>query len=130
MINIQDEILTAVKNAINIDMSTDITITPSIFPHITVAEQDNVNYTKTIDTGSNENYVEVMYQVDIFSKNPQDRVAESYQIAGEVDDVMLKLGFNRVSLTPIPELEYYRLSVRYNGVVSKELDGTNYIYRS
>jgi hypothetical protein len=96
--------------------------TPPKFPSVSFVEMDNKTYSSTEDSGSSENHVSVMYEVNIYSNKKTYKKAECKAIAALVDEQMLALGFARTFLQPIPNLDdatIYRMVGRYSAIVSK-----------
>ena len=101
---------------------------PSSFPAVSLVEMDNGTRTDTIDSGSNENHANVMYEVNVYSNKSTGKKSECKAIIALIDKEMLAMGFSRVTLTPVPN-EYdstiYRMVARYRASVSDN----NTIYR-
>ena len=101
---------------------------PSSFPAVSLVEMDNAVRTDTIDSGSNENHVNVMYEADVYSNKTTGKKSECKAIIALIDKEMLALGFARVSLMPVPNMNdstIYRMVGRYRATVSAD----NKIYR-
>ena len=96
--------------------------TPPKFPCVSLMEMDNQTYQLTEDSGSVENHVSVMYEVNIYSNKTVGKKSECKAIASLIDEQMLALGFARTMLQPIPNLDdatIYRMVGRYSAVISK-----------
>lgn len=96
--------------------------TPPKFPCISLVEMDNQSYQRTEDSGSSENHVSVMYEVNIYSNKAMGKKAECKEIAALIDEQMMALGFARTMLQPIPngdDATIYRMVGRYSAIVSK-----------
>jgi hypothetical protein len=97
---------------------------PSSFPAVSLVEMDNSTRIDTIDSGSNENHVNVMYEVNVYSNKTAGKKSECREILALIDEEMLAMGFSRSTLTPVPN-EYdstiYRMVARYKAVVSSDL---------
>lgn len=97
---------------------------PSSFPAVSLVEMDNSTRIETIDSGSNENHVNVMYEVNVYSNKTAGKKSECREILGLIDEEMLAMGFSRSTLTPVPN-EYdstiYRMVARYKATVSSDL---------
>lgn len=127
MIDIENEVFNTVATVLrkvysNIYVTGEYVRVPSQFPHVSLVEMDNQIYQRTEDSGSSENHVSVMYEVDIYSNKKVGKKAECKEIASLIDDQMLALGFARVMLQPIPNLDdatIYRMVGRYSAIVSK-----------
>lgn len=97
--------------------------TPPKFPCVSLVEMDNQSYQPTEDSGSSENHASLMYEVNIYSNKTVGKKAECKAIAALIDERMLSMGFARMMLQPIPNLDdatIYRMVGRYRGVVSKD----------
>ena len=97
--------------------------TPPSFPCVSLVEMDNQSYQRTEDSGSTENHVSVMYEVNIYSNKTVGKKTECKSIATTIDERMLALGFARTMLQPIPNMDdatIYRMVGRYSAVISKD----------
>lgn len=96
---------------------------PSSFPAASIMEMDNAIRTDTIDSGSNENHVNVMYEVTVYSNKTSGKKTECKEIMALIDEEFNAMGFQRVTLTPVPN-EYdstiYRMVARYKAAVSSD----------
>jgi hypothetical protein len=94
---------------------------PSSFPAVSLMEMDNATRESTVDSGSNENHVNVMYEVNVYSNKTAGKKSECKAILALIDTEMTAMGFVRSTLTPVPN-EYdstiYRMVGRYRAVVS------------
>ena len=101
---------------------------PPSFPAASLVEMDNSTRTETIDSGSNENHANVMYEATVYSNKTAGKKTECKAIIALIDEEMLAMGFSRSTLTPVPN-EYdstiYRMVGRYRAAVSSN----NTIYR-
>ena len=101
---------------------------PASFPAVSLVEMDNATRIETIDSGSNENHANVMYEVNVYSNKTVGKKSECKAIIALIDEEMLAMGFSRSTLTPVPN-EYdstiYRMVGRYRATVSS----THEIYR-
>lgn len=128
MIDIENEIFSTVSEAVRkkypkIYMTGEYIKVPPSFPCISLVEADNQIYRNTRTTESNENHVQVLYEVNVYSNKKTGRKTECKTIIALIDDLMLKLGFTRTLLQPIPNEEdatIYRMVARYRAIVSKE----------
>jgi len=132
MIDIENAVYTKVFDALRkvfptLYITADPIAIPSEYPCASIYEADNYSYDKTQDSNSNENHVNVMYELYVFSNKATGRKTECKNIFKVADDVLLKTGFTRISKTPILDSDGkdYRLVGRYSAVVSKNKE----IYR-
>lgn len=96
---------------------------PSSFPAASIMEMDNAIRTDTIDSGSNENHANVMYEVTVYSNKTSGKKTECKEIIALIDEEFNAMGFQRITLTPVPN-EYdstiYRMVARYKATVSSD----------
>ena len=108
----------------DIYMTGEYVKSPSSFPAASLVEMDNSTRTDTVDSGSNENHTNVMYEANVYSNKTSGKKSECKAIIALIDEEMLALGFSRVSLTPVPN-EYdssiYRMVGRYRATVSSDM---------
>ena len=128
MIDIENEVFDRVAKRVreqfpNIFMVGEYVKSPSSFPAVSLMEMDNSVRETTIDSGSNENHVNVMYEVNVYSNKIAGKKSECKAIIALIDTEMTTMGFVRVTLTPVPN-EYdstiYRMVGRYRAVVSTD----------
>lgn len=126
MIDIENEVFTAISKAVltkfpKAKMSPETILSPSVFPCVCVEEADNYAVTSTQDSGSNENHVNVMYEINIYSNKVGGKKAECKAILKIIDDIFFDFGFTRTGMNPIPinDPTKYRLFARYKAVVSQ-----------
>ena len=101
---------------------------PPSFPAASLVEMDNATRIETIDSGSNENHANVMYEVNVYSNKTAGKKSECKEIIALIDEEMLAMGFSRSTLTPVPnenDSTIYRMVGRYRATVSS----THEIYR-
>ena len=133
MIDIESAVFNAVATKVreqfpNIYMVGEYVKSPSSFPSVSLVEMDNAIRTDTIDSGSNENHANVMYEVNVYSNKTTGKKSECKAIIALIDKEMLALGFVRFTLTPVPNMNdstIYRMVGRYRATVSAD----NKIYR-
>lgn len=97
--------------------------TPATFPCVIIEEKDNSMYAQTQDSGDLENHVQVMYEIGVYSNKQTGKKSQCKEIMATIDAEMKELGFTRISINPVPNLEsatIYRLIARYRAVVSKD----------
>lgn len=128
MIDIESKLYTSIANALRtrfkgIYVSPEYVRKPSVFPAVYIVEQDNTVHRTGRDTGSIENFADVMYQVDVFSNKNDGRKAEAKAIAAFVDERFAEFGFTRSFLNPVPNLDdatIYRMTGRWIATVGKD----------
>ena len=97
--------------------------TPSSFPFCSLVEMDNYAYEETRTSSNVENHSVVMYELDVYSNKKVGKKSECKAIARFIDERLALLGFTRVMLQPIPNMDdatIYRLKGRYRAVISKD----------
>lgn len=128
MINVENEIFSIVAKAVRNDypgiyMSGEYVKSPPSFPAVSLVEMDNSSYSRTQTSSSVENHAELMYEVDIYSNKKSGKKSECKAIAELIDNEMAALGFSRIMLQPIPNIDdatIYRMTGRYRAVASKD----------
>lgn len=128
MIDIENEVFDRVATRVreqfpNIFMTGEYVNSPASFPAVSLVEMDNAARIETIDSGSNENHANVMYEVNVYSNKTTGKKTECKQIIALIDLEMAAMGFVRSTLTPVPN-EYdstiYRMVGRYRAAVSSD----------
>ena len=128
MIDIENEVFDRVATKArerfpDIFMAGEYVSSPSSFPAVSLVEMDNSTHEATIDSGSNENHVNVMYEVNVYSNKTTGKKSECKAIMALIDEEMTAMGFVRATLTPVPN-EYdstiYRMVARYRAAVSND----------
>lgn len=128
MIDIENEIFSQVSSAVKADfpkifMTGEYTKTPPSFPCVSLVEIDNSVLRDTSTTTYEENHVAVTYEVNVYSNKTSGKKSECKKIAKVVDEKLANLGFSRMMLQPVPNLEdstIYRLLGRYRAVIGKD----------
>ena len=96
---------------------------PSSLPAASLMEMDNAIRTSTVDSGSNENHADVMFEANVYSNKIAGKKSECKKIMAIIDTEMIAMGFVRSTLTPVPN-EYdstiYRMVGRYRATVSAD----------
>ena len=126
MIDIESQVFNRVVTRVreqfpDIFMTGEYVSSPSSFPAASLVEMDNSIREATMDSGSNENHANVMYEVNVYSNKTTGKKSECREILALIDEEMTAMGFVRSTLTPVPN-EYdstiYRMVARYRAVVS------------
>lgn len=127
MIDVENQVYTRVAEALRaafpgIAVESVTTYSPSKFPCVCIEEADNYPYTRSIDSGSNENHAVVMYEVNAYSNKTSGKKAECKAIIQTVDDAMSAMGFIRTTKSPVnmDAATKYRIFARYTAIVSKD----------
>ena len=127
MIDYENQIFTAVATALkasypNITVESIENYGPASFPHVSLVEIKNMCVVGTQDSSSNENHAEIDYELNVTVNNRGGRKREAKAIAACADEVMMRLGFTRITASPISfdEATKYRIVIRYTAVISKD----------
>ena len=128
MIDIENQVFDRVATRVreqfpDIFIAGEYVNSPSSFPAASVVEMDNSIRETTIDSGSNENHVNVMFEVNVYSNKTSGKKSECKAIIALIDTEMTAMGFERSTLTPVQN-EYdstiYRMVGRYRAAVSTD----------
>lgn len=130
MIDCENEVYTRIARVLRdkfpgINIAGEYVNAPSSFPHVSITQSDNSVVSEQM-TGSAE-MAQVMFEINIYSNKVDGRKTECKAIAKVIDDVMFRMNFKRMALTPIPNMEdatIYRIVARYRAMT----DG-KYFYR-
>ena len=130
MIDCENEVYTRIARVLRdkfpgINIAGEYVNAPSSFPHVSITQSDNSVVSEQM-TGSAE-MAQVMFEINIYSNKADRRKTECKTIAKVIDDVMFRMNFKRMALTPIPNMEdatIYRIVARYRAMT----DG-KYFYR-
>ena len=126
MIDIENAVFNRVVTRVrevfpDIFMTGEYVNSPPSFPSASLVETDNSTRLETIDSGSDENHANVMYEATVYSNKTVGKKTECREILALIDEEMLAMGFSRSTLTPVPN-EYdstiYRMVARYRATVS------------
>jgi hypothetical protein len=96
---------------------------PSRFPAATVIEMENTTYDASLDSASVEHHNTLVYEVNVYSNKIKGKKNECKAIIALIDELMVRLGFSRTMLQPIPNMDdstIYRMTARYRAVVSQD----------
>ena len=89
---------------------------------VCIEEADNYANRYTRDTGSNENFADVMYEVNVYSNKANTAKSEAKQILGVIDAEFDKLCFTRTVKTMIPmnNAQICRMVARYQATIGTD----------
>lgn len=126
MIDVSNELYTLLVNALTsydnkIETSSVYQNVPSKYPFVSFEEIDNSIYERGSDNCDIENFADVDYEVNIYTKDGNKK-SKAVAIMQVVDTLMKSKGFVRRSKTPLQDSNEttYRIVLRYSGVVSKD----------
>lgn len=145
MIDIEDMIISMLSDALDgiANVTTDVSPNADIdLPALTVEEIDN--YPVSDDGRNEEQYAQIVYEMNAYSNKAYGRKREVKNIISIVDQKMRNLNFVRISqqslenstnVTKAGSIDYhdtsiYRMVVQYRAVVSKEKNGKYTFYRN
>ena len=101
MIDIESQVFTTVATALrneygasNIYVAPEYVSQPPKFPAVFIVEQDNTVHLRGRDSANIENFVNVMYQVDVFSNQNTGKKVQAKEIIALVDDQFAQMGFS------------------------------------
>ena len=128
MISIENEVFDLAAKAVKarypkVTITGDYIKSPSSFPCVSLMETDNQVRESTSDSGSFENHVNVLYEVNVYSNKTSGKKTECRAILSVIDEVLCRLGFIRVLLNPIPneqDATVFRMVARYRAAVGKD----------
>lgn len=128
MIDIENAVFNRVVTKVrevfpDIFMTGEYVNSPASFPAASLVEMDNATRIETIDSGSNENHANVMYEANVYSNKTTGKKSECKAIIALIDEEMLAMGFSRSTLTPVPnenDSTIYRMVGRYRATVSSD----------
>lgn len=127
MIDIETQVFDRVSKAVRKSfgdafVTSEYVRMPPSFPAVSLIEMDNTPLVSTQDSSSVENHASLMYELNVYSNKAAGKKAECKSIAAVVDMEMAAMGFTRIMLNPIPNMDdatIYRITGRYRAVVSQ-----------
>ena len=129
MIDVENSVLQAIGTAIGTSATlvNEPVEAPAQYPCVSVVEADNVICVETIDSDGEENHVDVVYEINVYSNDATNRTGQAKGIFLDIDDVMSNLGFLRIAKNPISSSvpAFYQIMAKYSARVSKN----NEIYK-
>ena len=95
---------------------------PAKFPCLTLVEDDNATYERSLDTAMTEHHATVMYTVNVYSNKASGAKQECKAIMELVDREMQRMGFTRLfcNQTRNADTKIYRMTARYRAVISAD----------
>jgi hypothetical protein len=126
MIDIENQIFGKISTALRAEfdpifVSGELVKAPAIFPAVYIEEKANSAYQRTQDSGSLENHVSLMYEINVYSNKQVGKKSECKAIFAVIDNEFQKIGFTRIMKEPVANLEdgtIYRMIGRYTAVVA------------
>ncbi len=129
MINIETEVFSTVATALRdeitgIFVSGEAIAAPSSFPAVTLVEQDNSTYQRSLDSSGSEKHAVVMYEANAYSNLGSGKKKQTRAIMAIIDNEMQDMGFVRIGSSPaeVPNADktIYRMVARYRATISTD----------
>jgi hypothetical protein len=128
MIDVENEIFNKVSTSVrakfpSANITGEYVKSPSSFPHISLEEADNSVFSNTQTSTEYENHGVLLYEVNVYSNKISGKKTECKEIMSIIDAEMLFMGFTRILLQPIPNMDnatIYRMTARYTAIISKD----------
>jgi hypothetical protein len=129
VIDCENEVFSTVATALRsefsgIFVSGEYVFAPSSFPAVTLIEEDNSTYTRSLDSSGKENHAQIMYSANVYSNKSSGKKSECKSIMAIIDDEMQDMGFVRVGSGPMAapnaNASIYRMVARYRATISKD----------
>lgn len=129
MIDLETEVFGTVATALRAEftgifVSGEAVAAPSSFPAVTLVEQDNSTYQRSLDSSGSEKHAVVMYEANAYSNLGSGKKKQTRAIMAIIDDEMQDMGFVRIGSSPaeVPNADktIYRMVARYRATVSKD----------
>lgn len=119
MIDCENEVYTRIAKVLRekfpgIDIAGEYIQAPSVFPHVSITQSDNSVITEQT-TGCAE-MAQVMFEINVYSNKTEGKKTECKAIMKVIDELLFKMNFKRLALTPVPNMEdatIYRMVARY-----------------
>lgn len=126
MIDIENQIFGKISTALRAEfnpifVSGELVKAPATFPAVYIEEKANSAYQRTQDSGSLENHVSLMYEINVYSNKQVGKKSECKAMFAVIDNEFQKMGFTRIMKEPVANLEdgtIYRMIGRYTAVVA------------
>ena len=132
MIDIETKILSVVRDAVlaqypNASVYGEYVEVPDSFPCVTVTEETNYTYTRSLDAELGEHHAELQYAINVYSDKQSGAKLEAKKILDIADNAMQGLRFYRTMSRQVPNVDrtIYRVLARYHAVVSAPVESGN-----
>lgn len=129
MIDIESDVYKIVRDAAvgvmgegKVDVSGVYSKDPAHFPFVSVVETDNSTYQQMRTSDVVDNFVNVTYDVNVYSNRQATKKSECKAIIAAIDEALLGAGFVRLSLNQTPNLldaTVFRMTARYRATVDR-----------
>lgn len=127
MIDIENNLYTSLTDLLTIEFpkinySSTFVNCPTSYPFVSIEEIDNYTNSKTDDSSGIEKFGNIVYEINVYTKENIKKKSSGKQIAKIIDNYMLNLGFERLSKTPMQgeNESVYRIILRYSAIVSNK----------
>lgn len=125
MLDFMNEIFTSVATKVRsahegTTVTGEYTRSPSKFPAVTLDEIENVSVENLMDSSHKEKYSGLSFRLQVFSNRTGGKKAEAREIFATADEVMLGLGFRRITYSTTPEIydsTIYSITATYEAIV-------------
>lgn len=127
MIDVEQEVFDAVSQMLNskypdIHIHNEMVSAPPSFPCVTIEEKDNAVNENTITGNREENYNDLLYEINVYSNLLSGKKDQCKSILTDVDQTMHTLGFTRTlfgSVLNEDDLSIYKMTSQYTATISK-----------
>lgn len=121
MIDVENEVYTRIAEMLRVRFSpintaSEYVKSPPAFPHVSVTQSDSFPITEREDSSNQENMVQVMFEINVYSNKTSGKKTECKKIMNAINDLLTSMNFRRLAMTPIPNMEdatIYRITARY-----------------
>lgn len=121
MIDLENQVFNTVANVLRANYETisiygEYVDSPSVFPSVSLVEEDNSEPNAFISlTREPENVVDLMYSVNVYSNLTSGKKAQAKEIMDLIDTQMHSMGFIRTMRNQLPNVDrtIYRITARY-----------------
>lgn len=121
MIDVENEVYTRIVEMLRvqfpgINTASEYVKSPSAFPHVSITQSDSYPITEREDSSVEENMVQVMFEVNVYSNKSNGKKTECKIIMNAINDLLTTMNFRRLAMTPVPNMEdatIYRIAARY-----------------
>jgi hypothetical protein len=129
VVDIENEVFSTVATALRAEfggifVAGEAVAAPSSFPAVTLVEDDNSTYQRSLDSSGQENHAQLMYSCNVYSNKSAGRKTECKAILAVIDAEMFGMGFLRVGSSPMEVSNangaIYRMVARYRATISKD----------
>lgn len=115
---VHDDIIAAFPNTVISDIPPEV---DAKFPFVTIREDSNRTYEKSLDGAPTEHHAIVVYEISVYSNKQTGRKQECKRIMDVADRSMQGMKFVRVQRHELPTIDrtIMRMYARYEAVVEE-----------